>query len=145
MATLQQSIVALQFALADAPAAPGGAVLPPAGIPDAVDLACIPMPATGTIVGIAVVGSPAAGDQVSFAPTIGASPTGAGAAVQTSLLATITSTQRAANAVVSKDQSDGQFNAGQYVGVLYSTSSTGTYTPRDVQVVLFVSTGRTDL
>src|SRR5579875_1480639 len=124
MATLQQSIVALQFALADAPAAPGGAALPPAGIPDAVDLACIPMPAT---------------------PTIGASPTGTGAAVQTSLLATISNTQRAASAVVSKDQSDGQFSAGQYVGVLYSTSSTGTYTPRDVQVVLFVSTGRTDL
>ena len=49
------------------------------------------------------------------------------------------------SSVVTKDQGDAQFVAGQYVGVQYETTTGATYTARDLLVTLYISTGRTDI
>jgi len=141
--TLQQSIVALQFPTADGAAAPAGAAAPPVGVPDIVDFAAVQMPFTGTIVGCSITGAPAAGDTVSVVPQVCTS--NAGAITAASLTATITSAAPAAGAIVTKDQADAQFIAGQYIAVRYTTTTGSAYTPRDFAVTLYVSTGRTDI
>ena len=146
MATLQQSIVTLAFVGAD-PAASPGAYLPlvPVGMPDGADASCYHLPFTGTIVGCDVVGAPAVGDTVIIQPTIGNSKTFGSNTGVNSLTTTITNAAPAASTIVTKDQADAQFAAGQYLGVTYQTTTGGTYTAHDVLIVLYVSTGRTDI
>jgi hypothetical protein len=146
MATLQQSIVTFMFVAGD-PAASPGAYLPlvPVSLPDGVDASCIHMPFAGTIVGIDVVGSPASGDTVIVQPTIGNNKTfGANTGVG-SLTTTITNAAPGVATIVGKDQTDAQFAAGQWIGVTYQTTTSSTYTARDVMVTVYVSTGRTDI
>ncbi|HLZ69569.1 MAG TPA: hypothetical protein VKV26_06610 [Dehalococcoidia bacterium] len=146
MPTLQQSVIAIPFAMADPAANAGGGGVPtPFGLPDTADVAAILMPFTGTIVGIAVTGSPAAGDSVTVIPQICITKAGGGAANCASLSVQITSAAPAASATVSKDQADCQFTAGQFIGVFYQTATGGAYTVHDVHVTLFISTGREDL
>jgi hypothetical protein len=146
MPTMQQSVIAIPFAMADPAANAGGGGVPtPFGLPDTVDVSAILMPFTGTIVGIAVTGAPAAGDSVTVMPQICANKAGGSAANCASLAVQITNATPAAGAMVSKDQADCQFTAGQFIGVYYQTATGGTYTARDVQVTLFISTGREDL
>jgi hypothetical protein len=147
MPTMQQSIIALNTTLADLPANPGGGAIATAwGLPDNADLAAILMPFTGTIVGIAVTGAPAAGDTITVMPQISSNKNGGGAGGSCASLAVqLTNAAPAASAVVSKDQADCQFQAGQFLNLYYLTTTGGTYTPRDINVTLFISTGRTDL
>lgn len=146
MATLQQSIVTFMFAGVD-PAASPGAYLPlvPVSMPDGVDASCLHMPFTGTIVGVDVVGAPAAGDTVIVQPTIGNGKTFGSNTGVNSLTTTISNATPGNATIVSKDQADAQFAAGQWVGVTYQTTTSGTYTPRDLMVTLYISTGRTDI
>ncbi len=146
MPTMQQSVIAIPFAMADPGANSGGGGAPtPFGLPDTADVAAILMPFTGTIVGIAVTGSPAAGDSVTVMPQICTNKAGGGSNNCASLAVQITSAAPAASAVVSKDQADCQIAAGQFIGLYYQTATGGAYTPRDVHVTLFISTGREDL
>lgn len=146
MPTMQQSVIAIPFAMADPGANSGGGGAPtPFGLPDTADVAAILMPFTGTIVGIAVTGSPAAGDSVTVMPQICTNKAGGGSSNCASLAVQITSAAPAASAVVSKDQADCQIAAGQFIGLYYQTATGGAYTPRDVHVTLFISTGREDL
>ena len=145
MATLQQSVVAIPFAVADPPAASSESDLVAFGLPDTVDMIGIVMPCTGAIVALAVTGSPASGDTVTVTPRIATSKSGAGAVDTASLATQITNATPAAYTVVSKDQADAQFTAGQFVSLRYQTTTGGTYTARDLQVTVFISTGRTDL
>ncbi len=146
MPTMQQSVIAIPFAMADPAANSGGGSAPaPFGLPDTADVAAILMPFTGTIVGIAVTGSPASGDSVTIMPQICTNKAGGGSSNCASLSVQITSAAPAASAVVAKDQADCQFAAGQFIAIYYQTATGGAYTPRDVHVTLFISTGREDL
>jgi len=146
MPTIQQSVIAIPFAMADPAANGGGGGVPtPFGLPDTADISAILMPFTGTVVGIAVTGSPAAGDSVTVMPQICANKAGGGAANCASLSTQITSAAPAASATVSKDQADCQFTAGQFIGIYYQTATGSTYTVKDVHITLFISTGREDL
>jgi hypothetical protein len=142
---MQESVVALSFTMADPAAAPAGAFLAPVGAPDVVDVAAVPVPYAGAIVGISVAGSPASGDTVTCVPQVCASATGTGAAPAGSLSTQITNAGPANSTIVTKDQADARFNAGQFIGVKYSTTTGGTYTARDVAVVLYVQTGLEDI
>jgi hypothetical protein len=146
MATLQQSIVTFMFVAAD-PAASPGAYLPlvPVSMPDGVDASCLHMPFAGTLVGCDVVGAPASGDTVIVQPTIGNSKTFGSNTGVNSLTTTITNANPGVATIVSKDQADAQFAAGQWVGVTYQTTTGGSYTPHDLMVTLYISTGRTDI
>lgn len=145
MATLQESVVAIPFTMADPAAAPGGAFLAPVGAPDIADVAALPMPFAGAIVGITVAGAPASGDTVTCVPQVCTGSTGTGAAPTSSLSTQITNAAPSGSTIVSKDQADARFSAGQFVGVKYSTTTGGTYGVRDVAVVLYVQTGLEDI
>ena len=116
MATLQQSIVAIQFPAADPAAAPSGAFLAPQGASDIADIAAVLMPFAGTIVGISVTGNPASGDTVAVTPQVCTSIAGAGNLPAASLAVTITNAAPSASPIVTKDQTDAQFSAGAFVG-----------------------------
>ncbi len=145
MPTMQQSIVALSFTLSPA-ASPGGQALPSFGLANTTDIAMIPLPFQGTIVGMSLVGNPAAGDTITVIPQIASNKNGGGAG-QTcaSLACQATNAAPAATAVVSKDQGDCQFAAGQFLGFFYQTTTGGAYTVKPIVVTVFISTGRTDI
>jgi len=143
--TMQQSIVPIQFYLSDAPAAPGGAQLPPIGLPDVVDVGGVLMPFTGTIVGCVVQCKNAAGDTVTALPQVSNTALMGSPVAANSLSTPVTNAVQNNSTLVSKDQADAQFTSGQYVGVKYTTTTGGTYTVFDLLVTLYISTGRTDL
>src|SRR5437588_12673104 len=102
MPTLQQSIIAVPFAAADPAAAASESDLIAFGLPDVADLTGIVMPCTGTIVAVAVTGSPASSDTVTVTPMI-SNTKAAGGTKATSLATQITNAAPAAYTVVSKD------------------------------------------
>jgi hypothetical protein len=141
---VQQSIVTLVWSAADPAAAPSGAVLPFNNVPDTADLQALALPYTGTVVGISVVGKPASGDTLTVTPQICTSPAGAGATNVASLATAISNGTPAASTFVTKDQADAQFSNG-YLQLSYTTTTSGTYTARDLVIIVYISTGREDL
>jgi hypothetical protein len=147
VATIQQSIVPFTFVIGDGAASPGAfPPITPVGMPDGADFSCLQMPFAGTIVGITVQSPVAAIDTVLAQPTIGNNKTFGANTPVASLLTTVTNAGGGANStIVTKDQADAQFAAGQWVGVQYETTTSGAYTVHDILVTLYISTGRTDL
>jgi hypothetical protein len=144
---MQDSIAAFAFGGADLAAAPSGAKLPPIGLADTVDVAGLIVPFTGTVIAMSVEGAPAGSDTVSVTPLIGANARGAGASTIGSLAGVQIASggAQALSPLNSKDQADAQIAAGQFLFVNYTTTTGGTYTPKDVYVVLYVATGREDV
>lgn len=145
MATLQESVVAIPFTMADPAAAPGGAFLAPAGAPDIADFAALPLPYPGAIVGISIVGAPASGDTVTATPQICSNTAGGGAAAVAALATQITNAAPSGSTIVAKDSPGADFAAGAFLGVKYTTTTGGAYTAKDVVVIVYVQTGLEDI
>jgi len=144
MPVLQHGVVAIPCVFADPAAAASETDLVAFGLPDNTDLTAIVMPMAGTIIGLSVTGKPASGDTVTVTPRISATPA-AGGANAASLATQITNAAPAAYTVVSKDQADAQFSAGQCISLRYVTTTSGSYTTRDLHVTLWIATSRTDV
>jgi len=144
MPTMQQSIIALHSTFPDLAANVSLTQIPTfLGLPDGADVLGQVMPFAGTIVGIAVASDLAGADTITITPQIAATPKMTSPSQCASLSTQISSGAKAATTVVSKDQADCQFAAGQCIGLSYLTSAA--ITVKDVLVTLYISTGRTDI
>ena len=126
MVDLISSLMHLWFAAADGAAAPTTpAALVPNGVPDTADVSAIVMPKGGAVVALGLMGAPASGD------TVTAQVYHNGTAVA-GCTATITNAAPNATAIFSKDTAAQQFVSGDTLTVKYTTTTSGTYTAKDL-------------
>ena len=125
-------IISIPFQKSDAAAeASTFTNIPPAGLPDTTDVAEVVMPSAGFVVGIGVQANPSSGDTV----IVEMSKNTVGNAAIT---ATATNAAPAAHANVAEGAGVA-FNAGDTLGILYKTTTGGTYTASDLYGVLYVA------
>ncbi|MGI8549578.1 MAG: hypothetical protein ACR2PL_02105 [Dehalococcoidia bacterium] len=106
----------------------------PVGLLDVADVAAIPMLKAGAVVGLLLAGAPASGDTVSVQVYKN------GAAV-VGLSQTISNTAGSAVQLFSKDVAANQFNTGDLIGLRYTTTTSSSYTVRDIFSTVAVQYG----